>query len=107
VDLKHFQALLSPTGQEALQAAVDLHPKESNFLREFDTLSRRYPPDLARTALEVAILRLEAQVKFPFAVDVLVRTPQQVAERLAIGDVFLKEIFDKGVVLYEATSRRF
>lgn len=67
MDLNAFQSLLTPTGQEALQAAGELNPREKDFLRHYQALSRRYPPDLARAALEIAILRLEAAAKFPFA----------------------------------------
>ena len=67
MELINFQTLLTPAGQEVLHAAVELHPTESNFLHDFDALSRRYPPDLARAALEIAILRQEAEVKFPLA----------------------------------------
>lgn len=38
----------------------------------------------------------------PFAVDILVRTPQEVARRLAMGDNFMEEILQHGKVLYEA-----
>jgi hypothetical protein len=59
--------LLTPAGQQILQAAVALTPREVDFLSHFQILSRSYPPDLARLALETAILRLEAAQKFPFA----------------------------------------
>ncbi len=62
-----FQALLTPHGQIALQAAIELEPREVDFLAHFSTLSREYSPDLARAALEIAILRKEAFAKFPFA----------------------------------------
>ena len=62
-----FQTLLSPTGQEIILAALDLEPRESDFLRHFTTLNRKYSSDLARAALEIAILRTEGSVKFPFA----------------------------------------
>lgn len=35
-------------------------------------------------------------------VDLLVRTPEQVRQRLAWNDFFLREILEKGKVLYEA-----
>ena len=38
-----------------------------DFLRHYNLLSRSYPPDLARIALETAILRSEASIKFPQA----------------------------------------
>jgi hypothetical protein len=67
VDLATFQQLLSPAGQEALQAAVDLSPTEANFLLLFQSFSKQYPPELARAALETAILRQDAVIKFPYA----------------------------------------
>ncbi len=47
----------------------------------------------------VEILR---RVKPELPLDLIVRTPRQVAERLALGDFFLREIMEKGKVLYEA-----
>jgi len=35
----------------------------------------------------------------------MVRTPEQVEERLAIGDQFMSEILERGKVMYEATDR--
>ena len=42
----------------------------------------------------------------PFPVDLIVRTPAEIAERLKIGDCFIEEIVTKGKVLYERPSRR-
>ena len=67
MDLAAFRALLSPAGQEILQEVSALAPRESDFLIHYQSLSRRFPPDLARLALETAILRREATHKFPFA----------------------------------------
>lgn len=39
-------------------------------------------------------------------IDVLVRTPEFVRERLALGDSFMREIVEKGRVLYDASDRR-
>lgn len=36
-----------------------------------------------------------------FPMDILVRTPQEIAERLAMEDFFLREILERGQVLYE------
>jgi uncharacterized protein len=49
-------------------------------------------------------VKIRKAVDFPFPVDVLVRTPQDIAERLALGDVFLREVLTKGVVLYAAND---
>ncbi len=42
----------------------------------------------------------------PFPVDIIVRTPAELAERLRINDCFFCEIIDKGKVVYERPSRR-
>jgi len=47
-------------------------------------------------------VEIRRAVDFPFPTDLLVRTPQQVAERRALGDTFLKEVVEKGMLLYEA-----
>ncbi|MDD2455471.1 MAG: nucleotidyltransferase domain-containing protein [Kiritimatiellae bacterium] len=45
-------------------------------------------------------MRLKLRPRFP--VDLLVRTPAKIKERLDIGDNFIQDILDKGKVLYEA-----
>lgn len=40
--------------------------------------------------------------KFP--IDIMVRKPEEMKKRLAMGDFFLREITEKGEVLYEATN---
>jgi hypothetical protein len=67
LDIETFRALISPAGQEVLRATSELNPQEASFLRHFEALSRRYPSNLARAALEIAILRQEAGDKYPFA----------------------------------------
>jgi len=37
----------------------------------------------------------------PFPLDVIVHTPQQIQERLEMGDLFLREITSRGKVIYE------
>ncbi len=67
MELPDFRRLFTSAGQEALQAAQALAPREDDFLRHFTGLSRQYPAGLARAALETAILRSEAGGKFPHA----------------------------------------
>lgn len=40
-----------------------------------------------------------------FPVDLLVRTPEQVRQRLDMGDCFIREITDNGKILYETSDR--
>ena len=65
MQLASFTALLSQLGQSALVDAQGLEPKETDFLRCFTSLRRKYPDELAKAALETAILRNEARTKFP------------------------------------------
>lgn len=67
MDLNTLQALLTPYGQQVLEDAQNRVPREVDFLTHFQSLSRSYPPELARAALEIAILRAEANKKFLFA----------------------------------------
>lgn len=41
-----------------------------------------------------------------FPLDLIVRTPEQIRRRLALNDFFLREVVEKGKVLYEATHTR-
>jgi predicted nucleotidyltransferase len=45
-------------------------------------------------------IRLRVQPRFPL--DLMVRSPEQVARRLEMGDPFLKDVVVNGKVLYEA-----
>jgi len=47
---------------------------------------------------------IRGRVRPQFPLDLLVRTAQQVRERLALDDCFFREITEKGTVLYEATD---
>jgi hypothetical protein len=67
MDLASFRELLTSAGQEALLAAEAREPREEDFLAHFQALSRDFPAELAKAALETAILRRAAAVKFPQA----------------------------------------
>ena len=54
-----------------------------------------------RKALEI-ISRVNPKIP----VDLLVRTPEQVEERIANNDWFMREIIEKGRKLYESSDRR-
>jgi predicted nucleotidyltransferase len=47
-------------------------------------------------------LRIRHAVPRTFPLDLLVRTPGEVAKRVRWGDSFLREVLEKGKVLYEA-----
>jgi uncharacterized protein len=48
-------------------------------------------------------IRMKLRPKFP--VDILIRTPKKVQQRIKMGDNFMREILEKGKVLYEANDR--
>jgi uncharacterized protein len=47
-------------------------------------------------------IEIRSTVDAPFPLDLLVRTPERVNERIVLGDFFMREIVSKGLVLYEA-----
>ncbi|GAB4495346.1 MAG: methyltransferase domain-containing protein [Anaerolineales bacterium] len=75
MDTALFNQLLTPAGQTALADAAALEPTEDNFLRHYQSLARQHPADLARAALEQAILRRAAAAKFPRAAQMYFTRP--------------------------------
>lgn len=69
-------------------------PREEEYLPCFQRLARDYPPDLARAALETAILRGKATGKFPFA------------EKLYLTREALEQATPYEVASYRATRLR-
>jgi predicted nucleotidyltransferase len=56
-----------------------------------------------RTIYKAGQIRLSLDHSIP--IDVLVRTPEQIAKRLEMGDFFIRDILEEGVVLYERDRR--
>ena len=48
-------------------------------------------------------IRMKLRPQFP--VDLLVRTPEKVQQRIEMGDGFMRDIVEEGKVLYEADNR--
>jgi predicted nucleotidyltransferase len=49
-------------------------------------------------------VKIRSRINTSVALDLLVRTPQQVSERLAMGDMFMHDILERGKVVYEADN---
>ncbi|MGL4552543.1 MAG: class I SAM-dependent methyltransferase [Gemmataceae bacterium] len=64
MDRSAFAALLTPAGQAALAEAAALAPDDGAFLACFTKLEKRYDREVARAAVETAVLRRRAEVKF-------------------------------------------
>ena len=47
-------------------------------------------------------VEMQLKVPAPFPLDLLVRTPRKVRERLKLDDWFMRDILENGKVLYEA-----
>ena len=58
--------------------------------------------DRTRYRGERMFVRIRHAVPRDFPMDLLVRTPAEVGKRLRWRDCFMKEIIEKGEVLYEA-----
>lgn len=56
-------------------------------------------PFEGKSAFKAVEIRMKTRPPFP--VDLLVRTPETVQQRLAIGDTFMRDILETGTVLYE------
>jgi len=50
-------------------------------------------------------VEMRLKIRPPFPVDLLMRTPEKIRERLALGDPFIRNILEEGEVLYEADYR--
>ena len=58
-------------------------------------------PHRGRSVDKATEIRL--RLRAPFPMDLMVRSPQRIRQRLAWGDCFIQEIMEKGAVLYEAS----
>lgn len=47
-------------------------------------------------------VEMQLKVRASFPLELLVRTPEKMRERLAMGDIFMREVLSIGKVLYEA-----
>lgn len=54
-------------------------------------------------ATEMAV-EISSRLEHRFPIDLLVRSPEEVKQRLAWNDFFLREVTEKGVVMYDAAD---
>ncbi len=60
-------------------------------------------PFEGKSVSQSVAMRLRLRPSFP--VDIVVRTPDTVNQRIQMGDCFMREILEEGKVLYEADRR--
>lgn len=51
-------------------------------------------------------IEVSLALKHTFPIDIIVKTPDEINNRLIAGDFFLKDIIENGKVLYERTHKR-
>jgi len=51
-------------------------------------------------------LRIRSRIKAPFPLDLLVRSPARIRERLGMRDYFIREVMSRGKVLHETRNQR-
>ncbi|MCX7047285.1 MAG: nucleotidyltransferase domain-containing protein [Candidatus Sumerlaeota bacterium] len=61
-------------------------------------------PHKGRSVKQALDIRL--RLRAPFPLDLLVRSPRTLKERMEMGDCFVREIMEKGRILYEARDER-
>lgn len=61
-------------------------------------------PFRGRAPKKATQIRMTVRARFPM--DLLVRTPKRITERLELGDCFMQEVVNKGKVLYERGNSR-
>ncbi len=67
MNLDTFEQLLSPPGQRMLALAVELAPTDKTFLPAYERVRKLGSNEVAKAAVEQAILRAKARAKFPDA----------------------------------------
>ena len=50
-------------------------------------------------------LEIRRSLNILFGLDLIVRTPKRLSQRLRMGDSFLEDVLKEGKVLYESSSR--
>jgi predicted nucleotidyltransferase len=95
------------------QIAAEFHPERIVLFGSYAYGTPRADSDVdllviltfegRRTAKSVEMLK---RVEPTFPVDLLVRTPEEVRQRLAWNDFFLREVMERGRTLYAATDGR-
>ncbi len=93
------------------QIAALVHPKKIILFGSYAYGTPRPESDVdLLVIMETMLTEMEQaaticrQIPYRFGLDLVVRTPQNLAKRLEWGDSFLKKIIQHGLVLYESTD---
>jgi len=113
-DFVHHVVMVKRTRIRAFSQAVarEFHPQKIVL---FGSYAYGHPTEdsdvdllviMARTRArgERMSVRIRQAIPRDFPLDLLVRTPSEVARRLRWGDPFMRELLEKGDVMYEAND---
>lgn len=50
-------------------------------------------------------IKIRQKISSPLPFDLLVKTPEQIRSRIALNDFFVREITEKGRILYETVNK--
>ncbi len=93
----------------ALQIALHFHPEKIILFGSYaygkptedsDVDLLVVMPHEGQGSQKAAEIRLRLHAEFPM--DLIVRTPEKIRTRMEINDFFIREVMEKGHVLYEA-----
>jgi len=104
IDLATIRAYASRLANEVKPSKIILfgsyasgHPRPDSDVDLLIIMSSR-----ERSAYEST--RIQIQFPPPFPLDLLVRSPEKVRDRIALGDCFIRDILTQGQVLYESAD---
>jgi predicted nucleotidyltransferase len=60
--------------------------------------------DTKQSTWDLAV-EISLTIKHTFPMDIIVRTPQEIARRIQLGDFFIKNIMENGKILYDRAKR--
>ncbi|MBU7045188.1 MAG: nucleotidyltransferase domain-containing protein [Theionarchaea archaeon] len=115
IDLKGTVQLKIPTKETLSEIAAKIvnyfHPEKIILFGSYASGNPSRDSDvdiLVIMGFEGSVFQKEAQVSRVarprlVAMDILVRSPEQIRYRLEIGDPFIQKIMEEGAVLYERT----
>lgn len=108
-DIRERQRIPSRAIEEVVSQIVDrFQPRQVILFGSYGYGRPRRESDVDLLVVMVTDLREAEQavqicqsIEYHFGLDLIVRTPETLSRRLALGDSFLREIVTKGRVLYE------
>ncbi|NOX47493.1 MAG: nucleotidyltransferase domain-containing protein [Chlorobi bacterium] len=51
-------------------------------------------------------VEIATYLKHDFPMDIIVKTPEEISQRLKLGDYFIQNILNEGITLYERNNKR-